>query len=71
MDNIEKLTTLDTQDTGRSQTKQKQKTHTTLRRQTPITNNWGVKMSRTSFYAEIVTDINTRNCERKTHNRTT
>jgi hypothetical protein len=41
MDNIEKLQALDTQDTGRSQTKQKQKTHTTMRRQTSITNNWG------------------------------
>ena len=41
MDNIEKLQALDTQDTGRSQTKQKQKTHTTMLGQTPITNNWG------------------------------
>jgi hypothetical protein len=32
---------LDTQDTGRSQTNQKQNTHTTMRRQTSITNNWG------------------------------
>ena len=41
MDNIEKLLALDTQDTGRNQTKQKQNTHTTMRRQTPITNNLG------------------------------
>jgi hypothetical protein len=41
MDNIEKLLALDTQDTGRSQTEQKQKTHTTMRRQTSKTNNWG------------------------------
>jgi hypothetical protein len=39
MDNIEKLLALDTQDTGRSQTKEKQNTHTTMLGQTPITNN--------------------------------
>ena len=65
MDNIEKLLTLDTQCTGRSQAKQKQKTHTTILGQTIITNNWGVKMNRASFYAEIVTEIKTRNCESK------
>ena len=41
MDNIEKLVTLDTKNTGRSQTKQKQNTRTTMLGQTPITNNWG------------------------------
>ena len=65
MDNIEKILALDTQDTGRSQANQKQNTHTTMRRQTPITNNWRVKMNRTSLYAEIVMDIKTRNYESK------
>jgi hypothetical protein len=65
MDNIEKLLTLDTQCTGRSQAKQKQKTHTTILGQTIITNNWGVKMNITSLYAEIVMDIKTRNYESK------
>jgi hypothetical protein len=65
MDNIEKLLTLDTQCTGRSQAKQKQKTHTTMLGQIPITSNWGVKMNITSLYAEIVMDNKTRNYESK------
>jgi hypothetical protein len=65
MDNIKKLLALDTQDTERSQTKKKQNTHTTMLGQTPITNNWGVKMNITSFYAEIVMDIKARNYESK------
>jgi hypothetical protein len=65
MDNIEKLLALDTQDTGRSQTKQKQNAHTTMLGQPPITKNWGVKMNITSLYAEIVMDIKARNYESK------
>ena len=75
MDNTEKLETQGTQDEEKQSKNTTQYVfHTTMRtlRHVPSYKQLQAKTNRTSFYAEIVKDITTRNLEHKdTYYRTT